>query len=276
MAVKIKRGAGAKRVIDTVVCVPRLGVILALGAIGVLVSAGCGGGSSSEQTASSSRSAASQSPASTNSSTESATKAAKAKSESLSGEANSAAPAIEGSKHGRHISQPKGAKEEAPTPADIAHATVADMVLESPSILSSSEGVGILPATYTCDGSDNWPALRWTGVPEGTAELVLYVMGVQPVEEKLFVDWAVAGLKPSLEGVESGQLPKGAVVGTNSFGRRGYSICPNGEGETYMFAVYALPTALSPHKGFESRELRKQVLAISGNVGLLPVAYVRN
>jgi phosphatidylethanolamine-binding protein (PEBP) family uncharacterized protein len=100
-------------------------------------------------------------------------------------------------------------------------------------------------------------------------------MSVQPVEEQLFVDWAVAGLDPSLTGIEAGQLPKGAVVGTNGFGKRGYEICPSGSGEIYMFAVYALPRSLSPKPGFDARELRKEILAVSGNVGLLPAVYSR-
>jgi phosphatidylethanolamine-binding protein (PEBP) family uncharacterized protein len=149
------------------------------------------------------------------------------------------------------------------------------MSLQSPAIPPSGEGPGALPATYTCDGKDSWPTLRWGGVPPGTSELAVFAMSVQPVEEQLFVDWAVAGLDPGLEGIEAGQLPKGAVVGTNGFGKRGYSICPSGTGEIYMFAVYALPTRLSPQKGFDARELRKEVLAASGNVGLLPAVYSR-
>jgi phosphatidylethanolamine-binding protein (PEBP) family uncharacterized protein len=134
--------------------------------------------------------------------------------------------------------------------------------------------MGVLPAVYTCDGKDSWPALRWAGVPEGTAELALFAMNVQPVEEKLFFDWAVAGLNPSLTGIEAGTLPKGAITGQNSFGKAGYSICPPGTGETYMFALYALPQRLSPGQGFDPRTLRKEVLALSGNVGLLPTAYL--
>jgi phosphatidylethanolamine-binding protein (PEBP) family uncharacterized protein len=152
---------------------------------------------------------------------------------------------------------------------------MADMTLQSPAITSSSGGLGALPVTYTCDGKDSWPELRWAGVPQGSAELALFAMSVQPVEEKLFVDWAVAGLDPGLTGIEEGRLPKGAVVGQNSFGKRGYEICPQGEGETYMFAVYALPQPLKPRKGFDARELRREVLRVSGNAGLLPLAYVR-
>ena len=68
---------------------------------------------------------------------------------------------------------------------------------------------------------------------------------------------------------------KEITVGTNGFGKRGYSICPSGAGEIYMFAIYALPQSLSPPKGFDARELRKEILAVSGNVGLLPAVYSR-
>jgi phosphatidylethanolamine-binding protein (PEBP) family uncharacterized protein len=112
-------------------------------------------------------------------------------------------------------------------------------------------------------------------VPAGSAELILYAMSLQPVEEKLFVDWAVAGLDPGLTGIDSGELPKGAVIGTNGFGRRGYDICPAGAGETYMFALYALPRSISPSRGFDAREMRQDILDVSGDVGLLPAVYER-
>jgi phosphatidylethanolamine-binding protein (PEBP) family uncharacterized protein len=177
-------------------------------------------------------------------------------------------------KHGPRIAQPKGPAEQAPSPAEVANATVADISLQSPSLIQTSEGPLRIPATYTCDGQGSWPELRWAGVPADSAELILYAMSAQPVEEQLFVDWAVAGLEPSLEGIEQGRLPKGAVVGTNGFGKRGYEICPPGA-EIYMFALYALPQALSPQAGFDARELRRRILDVSGNVGLLPAFYAR-
>jgi phosphatidylethanolamine-binding protein (PEBP) family uncharacterized protein len=151
------------------------------------------------------------------------------------------------------------------------------MTLQSPAIASASVGEpGTLAAAYTCDGQGSWPELHWSGVPAGTAELILYVMNVAPVEGKLFVDWAVAGLDPSLTGIEAGKLPKGAITGTNGFGKPGYEICPpKGGGEIYIFAVYALPRALSPPKGFDARELRRRILDVSGNVGLLSASYTR-
>jgi phosphatidylethanolamine-binding protein (PEBP) family uncharacterized protein len=147
------------------------------------------------------------------------------------------------------------------------------MTLESPAIVASEGSPGSLSPTYTCDGKDSWPALHWGGVPAGTAELALYLMNVQPVEGKLFVDWAVTGLDPGSSSIEEGKLPKGAVVGTNGFSKRGYSICPQGRGEIYMFALYALPKRLALSPGFDAREARAQILAISGNAGLLPALY---
>jgi phosphatidylethanolamine-binding protein (PEBP) family uncharacterized protein len=284
----VAQRTGAERFLAPFAKSASAGVALAL-ALAALFACGCGGGSSdpgSESTASSSAAAgtgqgsaavdsqgAAQGTAQAGggSGGESAAQSAAA---AVPGTAS--VPAGKGAKHGQRIAQPTGEPEQAPSPAQVAAATVADMSLESPAIVASSEGPGAIPAPYTCDGKDSWPAFHWSGVPAGTAELALFVMNVQPVQEKLFVDWAVAGLDPSLGGIEAGRLPKGAVVGTNGFGKADYEICPPpNSGEIYMFAVYALPRRLLPPKGFEARELRAQVLATSGNVGLLPAAYAR-
>ncbi len=264
---------------------PSARLCLALG-LGLLLLAGCGGGdeggsstgagaSSDPSTTASSQGAAQKQSSSARTQGPSAADEAKGQPQGSSAASDQASSGGAGGKHGAHIASPKGPRETAPTPAQTANATVADMALESPAISPTAGSVGVLPATYTCDGKDSWPALSWQGVPAGTAELALFAMSLQPVEEKLFVDWAVAGLDPSLTGIEAERLPKGAVVGRNSFGKIGYEICPPAPGETYMFAVYALPRALSPPKGFDSRELRKEVLDVSGNVGLLPAAYAR-
>ncbi|HUC08605.1 MAG TPA: YbhB/YbcL family Raf kinase inhibitor-like protein [Solirubrobacterales bacterium] len=149
------------------------------------------------------------------------------------------------------------------------------MTLQSPTSKPPSGGPQALSAQYTCDGKNTSPALRWQGVPQGTVELALFAMNIQPVEGKLFFDWAVAGLSPELEEIEAGKLPKGAIVGRNSFGKKGYEACPEGDSETYMFALFALPEKLSPSEGFEPFAFRKAVLDISGNAGLLALGYSR-
>lgn len=256
-------------------------ILLAL-AVAALALAGCGGGSSDSST-----SGTSDASGSSNSSASST-----AASGGASGEADSGAPAPSAkdvsrgngsttpseqpspSKHGPSVPQPKGAPEPGITPEQRRQATVASMTLESPSSQASG-GPRALPAEYTCDGKNTSPALRWHGVPPGTAELALFAMNIQPVEGKLFFDWAVAGLSPELEEIEAGKLPKGAVVGRNGFGKAGYEICPEGGGETYMFALFALPKRLSPGQGFEPLALRKAVTDVSGNVGLLALSYAR-
>lgn len=260
------------------------GIVLAL-AVAALLLSGCGGGSSDPQSSSESEGSTAASNSADQASQKSpaaGTPQGKAKgSASHNGSANRAgaqaqSPAgQDGQKHGPHIKQPKGAPEQGPTPEQIASATVADVTLRSPAIVGSVGTLGRLSSAYTCDGEGKWPALRWSGVPSGTAELVLFAMNLQPVEGRIFFDWAVAGLGPGLESIEAGKLPSGAVVGTNGFGKRGYEICPGGAGETYMFALYAVPQGLSPAKGFDPLTLREQVLAASGNVGFLPTVYER-
>jgi phosphatidylethanolamine-binding protein (PEBP) family uncharacterized protein len=177
---------------------------------------------------------------------------------------------------GVYIVPPKGPRERAPSAKEIEQATVASVTLTSPSLSPEVDAVAPLRSIYTCDDKNDWPVLSWQGVPWETAELALFATNVQPVAGKLFFDWTVAGIDPALTGLGASSLPRGTVVGRNSLGKRAYSICPAlGSLETYMFALYALPKRLSPPPGFDSGAFRQQVLAVSGNAGLLPVSYGR-
>jgi phosphatidylethanolamine-binding protein (PEBP) family uncharacterized protein len=274
----VAQRTGAKRFLAPPARSASAGVTLAL-ALLALALAGCGGGSSEqeESNATSSPSEAQRSAAAE----ASEPSGEKGTAEDAQGKdqgggdpaaAGSSAPG-EGQKRGPHVAQPKGPRERGASAAELANATVADITLQSPAILASGGEPGSLAPTYTCDGKDSWPAFSWSGVPPGTAELALYAMNVQPVAGRLFVDWAVAGIDPELGAIEAAKLPKGAIVATNSFGKRGYSLCPQGRGEIYMFALYALPRRLGLRPGFDAREARAEILAVSGNVGLLPALY---
>lgn len=149
--------------------------------------------------------------------------------------------------------------------------------MSSPALGPATESAAALPATYTCDGKDSWPALQWQGIPAGSEELILLAMNVAPVEGKLFFDWAMAAIDPELQGIEAGRLPAGAVQGRNSFGKLGYELCPaKGQAETHVFVLYAIPKRLSPAKGFDPHRLREEALAASGNAGVLAVSYGRS
>ena len=250
-------------------------------ALAVAALAGCGGSSDDSGNAAAAGSTASTAPAGSPDSTPAQDPSSPSAPEAGQGKGGphpGAAPSGGGGKRGTPLTLPKdeSTREHAPTPAEKANSTIADMTLVAPSLPVAEGGIAALPATYTCDGANSWPALRWAGVPPGTKELILYVMNAAPVGGRLFFDWAVAGLDPSSSGLEAAKLPTGAVVGTNSFGRRGYSICPEpGGAETYIFALFALPRALSPAPGFDPRPLREEILALSGNVGLLTAIYSR-
>ena len=255
-------------------------VSLALAAIAALAIAGCGGGGSSEegQATSSSPTTAGQAPAKeagTNSSPGAkagSSHSAPQGSQGKEGSSAQANPQGQGAKHGAKVHLPPGAPEPTATPAEEAQATVADIALRIPNLAPQES----LAPTNTCDGPDFWPTLEWQGVPADAKELVLFTMNAAPVGGKLFFDWAVAGLDPALPGIASAKLPSGAVVGKNSFGKVGYSVCPpQGTGETYVFALYAVPQRLSPKQGFDPASLREAVQGASRKAGLLAASYAR-
>ena len=66
------------------------------------------------------------------------------------------------------------------------------------------------------------------------------------------------------------------MVGKNSFGKVGYSVCPpEGTDETYVFALYVVPQRLSPKPGFDPASLREAVQGLSRKAGLLAASYAR-
>lgn len=251
------------------------GGILALAAAALIAVSGCGGEDSDPEAASAPSPPAQQAGA-TGATGASAPASSKKAAAEPKGSGQSASQGS-GAKQGQDpssvpVPSEKG-RERAPTPQEEAEATVADMTLRSPALTASGTA---LPAQYTCDGKDTWPPLQWGGAPAGTEELILFAMSSQPVGGKLFFNWAVAGIDPDLTEIEEGRLPQGAISGRNSFGNLGYSVCPaQGEAETFIFALFALPQRLSPAKGFDPAQLRREVLDVSGNVGLLAASYAR-
>jgi phosphatidylethanolamine-binding protein (PEBP) family uncharacterized protein len=177
------------------------------------------------------------------------------------------------SKQGPGVSQPKGEPEPGITAKQRSKATTANITLRSSSFASGAA----IPVRFGCDGKNESPPLKWSGLPPEAAELVLLVLNSSPIDEALFFDWAVAGLDPGLEGLDADDLPPGAVVGKNSFGKRGYSLCPEaGESENYVFMLYAIPRALDPKPGFDPLVVREAALAESGNAGFMVVPYARH
>ncbi len=138
-------------------------------------------------------------------------------------------------------------------------------------------GDHVIPARYTCDGSDVSLPVRWRLVPKGTAELAMFLVKLKSPGKGTFFNWAVAGLSPTSHGVPVGALPAGAVVGRNSFGQAGYSICPpKGSGEEiFILRVVALPHPLAAKPGFDAEAFYKEAERSTKVVGITGGVYTR-
>ena len=125
---------------------------------------------------------------------------------------------------------------------------------------SAFQDRGPIPTEYTCDGEDISPPLAWTGVPAGTASLVLIVDDPDaPVG--VWDHWIVFDIPPDLTGlpeaVPAGEtLPDGGIHGSNSWNRMSYGgPCPPSGTHRYMFKLYALDTTLGLKPGANKKSV---------------------
>jgi Raf kinase inhibitor-like YbhB/YbcL family protein len=129
---------------------------------------------------------------------------------------------------------------------------------------------GAIPKTYTCDGKNVSPPLRWSAPPRGTRSLALSVEDPD-APGGTFVHWTGWNMRPTARRLARGQhLP---AEGTNSAGGRGYTgpCPPAGPAHHYVFRLYALRAKLrlAPGAGPSKfrRALRGRVLAVARLVG---------
>jgi Raf kinase inhibitor-like YbhB/YbcL family protein len=121
---------------------------------------------------------------------------------------------------------------------------------------------GLIPAKYTCDGSDISPPLQWGGVPEGVKSIAL-ISDDPDAPVGTWVHWVVYNLPADCKGLEENipldqTLPNGARQGTTDFGRVGYGgPCPPSGTHRYFFKIYALDTKLDLAAGATKRDLLK-------------------
>src|SRR5919199_3332500 len=98
-----------------------------------------------------------------------------------------------------------------------------------------------IPAQYSKDGENVSPALEWSGVPEGTAELAILCEDPD-APGGTFVHWVISRIDPSCTGLAAGEVPPGAVEGRNDYGDIGYGgpQPPIGDpAHRYFFTVHA-------------------------------------
>lgn len=123
--------------------------------------------------------------------------------------------------------------------------TPAQLRISSPDFRDDSP----IPVRFTCDGANVSPALAWSGVPAGTAELAL-VVDDPDAPNDTFTHWVVVGIRPDVTGSEQGSPPSGGREVANDTGKSAYfGPCPPSGTHHYRFTVYALPRPLGPAAG---------------------------
>jgi Raf kinase inhibitor-like YbhB/YbcL family protein len=100
-----------------------------------------------------------------------------------------------------------------------------------------------MPDRLTRTGGNASPPLNWSGVPAGTAQLVLLCED-QDAPRAPFLHWLVTGIDPTATDVPEGAVPVGGQEWPNGFGDVGYAgpQPPIGDDpHRYFFRIYALP-----------------------------------
>lgn len=145
-------------------------------------------------------------------------------------------------------------------------------------VVSDAFGEGEpIPDRFARGGENVSPSLVWRFPPEDRVEFVVVVDDPDAPGSEPFVHWLVAGIDPTALNVPEGQVPEGAVEGTNDFGDTGWGgpAPPAGETHTYRLRVMALgaPSGLD-EPGFSRAELEAavegKVLAEATLTGLYP------
>lgn len=138
------------------------------------------------------------------------------------------------------------------------------------------EGEALPAACSHSEGNSTSPALEWSGVPEGTRELVLLCEDPDIPGPKPFCHWVLYGLSPSVTHLPEGlrAAPAGAAHGRNTLRGMGYMgpHPPQGHGaHHYHFQLFALSAPLGLRPGATRDQvvtaMRGRVLACGDRVG---------
>jgi len=112
-----------------------------------------------------------------------------------------------------------------------------------------------IPQKYTCDGENINPPLQISDIPANTQSLVLIVDDPDAPSGD-WVHWLVWNINPETKLITENESPKGAVQGTNDFGKQNYGgPCPPAGTHRYQFKIYALNTILNLPSSSRKKDL---------------------
>lgn len=141
-------------------------------------------------------------------------------------------------------------------------------VVDGPIISTPWASGGPIPVEFTCKGADVSPAVGWSALPEGTAEVAIVMTDLDADD---FVHWVVAGLDPEVGQVPQDGVPEEAVQSRNDFGTTGYKgPCPPSGTHSYAITLYALREPSLLTDGGDPREAiaKLELYALATNVVL--------
>ena len=116
---------------------------------------------------------------------------------------------------------------------------------------------GMIPARFTCKGTNVNPPLQFSGVPQGTKSLAL-IVDDPDAPGGLFTHWLIWNIDSGTTQLREKSGPAGAVEGTNDFGARGYcGPCPPSGTHRYYFRLFALDQKLDLKSGAKRAALER-------------------
>lgn len=230
--------------------------------------AGCGGGSGSSSTKAASVAATTASTSATTATTTAKSPPSKAPAKS----APQQPPSTTSASKPTTTTPAKASATTTPSKAAKALAVLGKIALTS----SAFKAGGPMPTRYTCDGGGVSPPLEWHGVPHGAAELFLLAIDLSGSAGDA-IQWAVAGIPPSANGLPAGSLPAGAVAGLNSAGKAGWGGICGAKGQLHhvAFLFYALSHKLGLKSGFNPIVARNSLKDATLASGLTLAVYDR-
>jgi len=128
---------------------------------------------------------------------------------------------------------------------------------------------GMIPAKYSCDGTNVSPPLSWDNAPSGTKSFAL-ICDDPDAPMGTWVHWVYfdipAATKSLPEHVETSGTPSsGGQQGLNDSRKTGYSgPCPPSGVHRYYFKLYALDTVLNLPAGTTTKD--KLLKAMEGHI----------
>ena len=126
------------------------------------------------------------------------------------------------------------------------------------------ENSGNVPAKYTCDGENASPPLEISDVPAEAQSLALALHDPDAPLAGGFTHWVIWNIDPATKEILENSSPEGAIQGTISSGRTGYTgPCPPSGTHHYEFRLYALDTKLDLDSSVKKDDLEK---AMEGHV----------